>query len=64
MTTPSEFEALWETLEPQLVPKWDMTDRLFYLQHPDYPTLHISAPSDALALRRYYEALQQHLYNM
>ncbi len=62
--TPSTFEALWKTLEPQLLPKWDMTDRLFYLAHPDYPTLQISAPSDALALRAYYEALRQHLYNM
>jgi hypothetical protein len=58
------FNRLWHELEPQLTPRWDMTERCFYLSHPDYPTLHVCAPSDALAVHAFFHALQEHLYNM
>jgi hypothetical protein len=60
----NNFNSLWQDLEPKLVPQWDMTERCFYLSHADYPSLHVSAPSDALAMQAFYNALKQHLYNM
>jgi hypothetical protein len=62
--TKADFNTLWQDLEPQLVPQWDMTERCFYLSHPAYPALAVSAPSDALAMQAFYNALKQHLYNM
>jgi hypothetical protein len=63
-STHNDFNSLWQDLEPQLVPQWDMTERCFYLSHADYPSLHISAPSDALAMQAFYNTLKQHLHNM
>jgi hypothetical protein len=62
MTSASnDFNSLWQDLEPKLVPQWDMTERCFYLSHADYPSLHVSAPSDALAMQAFYQALQQYV---
>ena len=61
---PKAFTTLWERIEPELSPEWDMTERQFYLRHSAYPDITVHAPSDALVLMAYYNALKQHLYNM
>ncbi len=61
MSLEKDFQTLWQALEPELVPQWDMTERCFYLSHADYPSIQISAPSDALAMQAFYQALQQYV---
>lgn len=56
MTTP-EFETLWEALAPTLAPQWDMTLRIFTLQHPQYPSIRVEAASEALVLQAFRNAL-------
>jgi hypothetical protein len=51
------FEALWQALEPSLVPQWDMTLRVFELTHPRYPTIFVEAGSEALAKEAFRNAL-------
>jgi hypothetical protein len=56
MTSPA-FETLWEALAPTLTPQWDMTLRIFTLQHPQYPNIRVEAASEALVVQAFRNAL-------